>query len=201
MDNAIVQEPMREGSLGTHHVGVLLGAHAELVFLCQRRTIAAVFGLTPRRARPVRRRSVFIGLWYYGCGFLLLLSLAELLRERFGVRRGGCIAEDRRGRERDDGARLRTEEKIGSGNQKARYRLEGSHCLGGTALSKYCYCPGDGDRSSSRFRPKVSPAPALFVFARSRRHHQTPMLQVPYESRPFLECRVNCTLSYDAFFA
>jgi hypothetical protein len=55
---------------------------------------------------------------------------------------------------------LRTEEKIGSGDQKARYRLEGSHCLSGTALSKYCYCPGDGDRSSSRFRPKVSPAPA-----------------------------------------
>jgi len=72
MDGPVVQEPMREGALGTHHVGVFLRRHALLVFLGYGRAIDLVLEIAVRGSLAVRWRSVFVGLGYYGCSFALL---------------------------------------------------------------------------------------------------------------------------------
>jgi hypothetical protein len=69
MNCAIMEKPMREGSLGTHHIRVFLARHALLVFFRHRRAIDSILEIAIRFASGVRRRAVFVGLGYYGCGF------------------------------------------------------------------------------------------------------------------------------------
>lgn len=105
-----MKEPVREGALGAHHVGVFLRCHALLVCLGGGRAVDFVLEVTVRGALAVGWWAVFVGLWYYRrAGFLLLgcLSAQEFGGEAFG----GCMAEcgGGVGGELEEGARLRAE--------------------------------------------------------------------------------------------
>jgi hypothetical protein len=94
MNHAVVEKPMRESALGTHHVGVFLRRHALLVLFGYRCAIDSVLEIAVWFACGVRGWTVFVGLRYYGSGFGLcgdLLLLGGSAAEEFGREAfGGC---------------------------------------------------------------------------------------------------------------
>jgi hypothetical protein len=69
MNTLVMEKPMRERTLGTHHVRVFLRRHPLLVFFRHGRAIDLVLEIAVWFAGRVRGRAVFVGLRYYGSGF------------------------------------------------------------------------------------------------------------------------------------
>jgi hypothetical protein len=75
VNSFVVEEPIRERSLGTHHIGVLLRSHALLVLLRHGRAVDFILEVPIRFASAVGRRAELVGLRYHGRGFWLALGL------------------------------------------------------------------------------------------------------------------------------